>query len=197
MTKDFRSKNGYACVLEREYLPSFYKALRADRWEFAQGSSLLVLYAQTRAHIDAALLLNDRVYGVDHKFIRYNAGRPNSRNVTLETLQNSREGIPGWTLTTQADYILFAFEYAPGIKRLEVYLVPWRKLKVWMKKYSRYYPLHIDHTSPNIPEFRLVPIAHITRAIPETGHYIICQDNQGGYSCLPAGRASVTTAEVA
>ena len=184
MTVDFQRKNTRACRLEQTYLPSLYHKL-ADRWELAQGESSLALYAQTRTHIDAVLVVHERPYGIEHKFIFYNRTRPHNRNVTIETLQNSTNGTPGWSLTTQADYILFAFEPAPGEKLLEVYLVPWCKLKVWFTEYARNYRLLVDHTSPNEPEFRVVPIAHIERAIPETRHYNIHQNEQSsGCTCL-------------
>ncbi len=178
MTQDYRAKNTRACSLEDNYLPYLYNRI-ARQWELARGSGLLALSLQKKIHIDAVLLsgtgTKERLYFVEHKFIFYHGNKP-GKNVTIETLQNSYSDTPGWSITTQADFILFAFEHTPEEKILEVYLVPWRKLKVWFSEHGSLYRLYTDHKAPNAPEMRIIPISHIERAITGTRRYIISEN---------------------
>lgn len=172
MTEDFHRKNKRACDLEQTYLTHFYGKIAA-RYEFAQGTTLLALALQTQIHIDAVLTTErdrERCYLVEHKFIFHRPERQ-SRNVTLETQQNSYTHKPGWCYTTQANYILFAFENAPGSGFIDVYFVPWKKLKAWFSGHVTDHRLYTDFSAPNAPEFYIVPIATLESAIPEMSHY--------------------------
>ena len=165
----FEAHKARAIELEDAFLPQFYAHI-ARQYTMARGDDLTAVALQRKEHVDAVIMGRDRqIYYVEHKFDFYKPlleqrGRP--RNVLIETVMNVRRNSPGWSVTTRADFLLFAFERPAREQCLEVYLISWPTLKAWLQEHQGDYPSYTNRNKPNPSTFLIVPIADIQAAMP-------------------------------
>lgn len=164
----FEEHKRRAIELELKYLPQFYKYIAVD-FQLAHGDDLFPTVLQRKEHIDAVMLGKDgQYYYVEHKFDFYKprleARQGGKRNVLIETIMNTRINSPGWSVTTRADYILFAFERPEQC--LDVYMVRWLGgLKEWFTEHQHQYTEYTNYNKPNPTTFRIVPLEAIQAAL--------------------------------
>lgn len=150
----FGAADAWQRAMRDRWLPPLYRQLLAS-WEFKDDRE-----CQVGIGIDTIGIDRDGVVvGIEEKIVQW----PGYRYTALSIETEDQRGKPVWARTSEADWLVWVFELAPGAG-FEANVFDWQRLKAWFwaheESFKRYGPLKV----PPYTSGRVVPLEAIAAA---------------------------------